>query len=258
MASGRTFFVGGNWKLNGSKTFVSDLIKGINNGLSALESIDVLVSPPALYLTQVRSLASPQLKVSAQNAWKDKKGAFTGENSSEQLMDSGINWVILGHSERRTIFGETSELVGEKTKVALETGLCVIFCVGETLDERKAGKTEPVVFSQLQPLKNLKQQDWQRIVIAYEPVWAIGTGVVATPEQAQETQLAIRRWLATHISNDISGTTRIIYGGSVNGKNCAELAMKPDIDGFLVGGASLKADEFLQICASGKSKRSKL
>jgi len=192
--------------------------------------------------------------VAAQNSWKEKKGAFTGETSPEQLADSGIGWVILGHSERRSIFGEGAELIGEKTLSAIGCGLSVIFCCGELLEERKSGKTQEVVFAQLKPLKGLKPQDWKRIVIAYEPVWAIGTGVVATPEQAQETQLAIRKWLADNISKEVAATTRIIYGGSVNGKNCQDLAKQPDIDGFLVGGASLKADEFLTICASGKAK----
>jgi len=133
-------------------------------------------------------------------------------------------------------------------------GLSVIFCCGELLEERKSDKTKQVVFAQLAPLKGIKPQDWQRVVIAYEPVWAIGTGVVATPEQAQETQQAIRKWLQENISRQVADATRIIYGGSVNGKNCLDLSKQPDIDGFLVGGASLKHDEFLQICASGKSK----
>jgi len=183
-----------------------------------------------------------------------KKGPFTGENSSEQLVDAGIQWVILGHSERRSIFSEGNELVGEKTKNALAVGLSVIFCCGELLEERKSGRTEEVVFAQLKPLQSIKPQDWQHVVIAYEPVWAIGTGVVATPEQAQETQKAIRQWLERNISKDMAVSTRIIYGGSVNAKNSQDLSKQPDIDGFLVGGASLKADEFLQICASGKSK----
>jgi len=250
----RKFFVGGNWKLNGSVAVVAELVNGINRGLPAVSTIDVLVAPPALYLQSVKATASPSLKIAAQNCWKDKKGAFTGENSPEQLVDSGIHWVILGHSERRSIFGESNEVVGEKTKTAIASGLFVIFCVGEVLEERKSGKTQQVVYSQLKPLQALKPQDWQHIVIAYEPVWAIGTGVVATPEQAQETQLAIRKWLADNISQEVAAKTRIIYGGSVNAKNSADLVNQPDIDGFLVGGASLKAEEFLQICASGKSK----
>jgi len=241
--------------MNGSVATVSELVNGINRGISAVSNAtDVLVAPPALYLQSVKATASPTLKIAAQNCWKEKKGAVTGENSPEQLIDSGIHWVILGHSERRSIFGESSELIGEKTKVALACGLSVIYCVGEVLEDRKSGKTEQVVYSQLKPIQALKPQDWQHIVIAYEPVWAIGTGVVATPEQAQETQLAIRKWIADNISKEVAASTRIIYGGSANGKNCGELAKQPDIDGFLVGGASLKADEFLQICASGKGK----
>jgi len=163
------------------------------------------------------------------------------------LADEDIPWVILGHSERRTIFREIDDEVGEKTQAALSNGIKVILCVGETLEEREAGKTLEIVERQLNAVAK-KEIDWSNIVIAYEPVWAIGTGKVATPEQAEEVHADIRKWLASAISEEAAKKTRIIYGGSVNGKNCTDLAAKPNIDGFLVGGASLKP-EFLDIIA---------
>uniref|UniRef100_A0A6B2LEZ1 Triosephosphate isomerase n=1 Tax=Arcella intermedia TaxID=1963864 RepID=A0A6B2LEZ1_9EUKA len=209
-------------------------------------------------MLRVLDAVSPGVLVAAQNAWKEPKGAYTGEVSVEQLRESGVRWVILGHSERRSIFAEGDALVGEKSLVAVRSGLSVVFCCGELLEERKGGTTLQVVIRQLSPLKGLKPEEWKKIVIAYEPVWAIGTGVVATPEQAQETHRQIRQWLADQVSPEVAQTTRIIYGGSVNGKNCLELARQPDIDGFLVGGASLKADEFITICLSGQQAKSNL
>jgi len=151
----------------------------------------------------------------------------------------------LGHSERRTIFKESAELVGLKATAAIAAGLSVIFCCGELLEEREASQTDAVVQSQLRPL--IGKVDWSKIVIAYEPVWAIGTGKVATPEQAQETQASIRNWIKESVSNEVAASVRIIYGGSVKPDNCKELAQQPDIDGFLVGGASLQADSFIAI-----------
>jgi len=245
----RQFFVGGNWKLNGTKESIKVLVDGLNAGKRPDKSrVELLVAPPVLYLPFVRENLSGDYHVSAQNCWKEKFGAFTGEISIEQLKDFGINWVILGHSERRNIFGESSELIGEKTRAALDAGLFVVFCCGELLAERESGKTEEVVYQQISVIKNIK--NWDSVVIAYEPVWAIGTGVVATPEQAQEVHVALRNWLATNVSHEVAGKTRIIYGGSVNAKNSTTLAQQPDIDGFLVGGASLKAAEFLEIAAA--------
>jgi triosephosphate isomerase len=177
--------------------------------------------------------------VAAQNVFDKPNGAFTGEISVEQLKDSNINWTILGHSERRTILGESDEVVSSKTKYATDNGVSVIWCCGESLEVREAGKTIEVVSGQLAALK-AKLSDWSRIVIAYEPIWAIGTGKVATTEQAQEVHAAIRAWLKKEVSDKVAEETRILYGGSVNEKNCSELAKQPDIDGFLVGGASLK------------------
>lgn len=161
------------------------------------------------------------------------------------LKDVGADWVIIGHSERRTIFGESDELVAEKTAFALAEGLKVIACIGETLQEREAGKTEEVVFRQMKAIA-AQVKDWTNVVVAYEPVWAIGTGKVATPQQAQDVHAALRKWLVDNVSADVSASLRIQYGGSVTAANCKELGSQPDIDGFLVGGASLKP-EFVQI-----------
>jgi triosephosphate isomerase (TIM) len=166
-------------------------------------------------------------------------GAFTGEICVDQLKDLGINWTILGHSERRVILQEDDAFVANKTKAALDGGLGVILCCGESLEQREAGKTIELVTSQLKAVAD-KVKDWSKIVIAYEPIWAIGTGKVATTEQAQEVHAAIREWLGKEVSAEAKENTRILYGGSVSEKNCQELAKQPDIDGFLVGGASLK------------------
>ncbi|CAO3637375.1 unnamed protein product [Cunninghamella blakesleeana] len=169
--------------------------------------------------------------------------------SPEQLKDLGIEWVILGHSERREYFKESDEFVGEKTAHALQAGVKVIACIGETLQERESGKTTEVVTRQLKGIAD-KINDWTNVVVAYEPVWAIGTGKVATPEQAEEVHDNLRKWLAGNVSQQVADATRIIYGGSVNDKNAADLATKPNIDGFLVGGASLKVDAFNTIVQS--------
>jgi len=192
------------------------------------------------------------VQLAAQNAYFKMSGAFTGEISPAQLIDAGIPYVILGHSERRTLFHETSELVAQKTRAALDASLKVILCIGETLDQRESGKTPQVCQDQLKAVVAvLKEEDWSKVVIAYEPVWAIGTGKVATSVQAQETQADIRSYLTKAISPAVAEATRIIYGGSVTAANCKELATQPDVDGFLVGGASLKP-EFVDIINAKK------
>ncbi|WFD28618.1 triose-phosphate isomerase [Malassezia nana] len=241
----RTFFVGGNWKMNGSIEQCKSLIQHLV-GAQLDSNVEVVIAPPALYLLSAQELIKGKdLALSAQNAYFKPSGAFTGEISVAQLKDANIPWVILGHSERRHIFGENNELVGQKTAAAVESGLSVILCVGETLEQREKGETNQVVLEQVQTgTKDVK--DWSKIVIAYEPVWAIGTGKVATAEQAQEVHAAIREWLGKNVNDETAKNTRIIYGGSVAAKNCKELATQPDIDGFLVGGASLKP-EFVDI-----------
>ncbi|CAD5216147.1 unnamed protein product [Bursaphelenchus xylophilus] len=242
--SGRKFFVGGNWKMNGDTKSIDGIVDFLNEGVND-DKVEVVVAPPAPYLAYVKSKLNPNVHVAAQNAYKEPKGAFTGEISPAMIKDLGLNYVILGHSERRHVFGESDALIADKTVHALENGLVVIFCIGEKLEEREAGKTKEVNFRQLQAIVD-KKVDWNKIVIAYEPVWAIGTGKTATPEQAQEVHDWIRNFLKEKVSEDVSKSTRIIYGGSVTAANAAELGQKPDIDGFLVGGASLKPD-FIKI-----------
>ncbi|XP_057438243.1 triosephosphate isomerase, chloroplastic [Lotus japonicus] len=253
MAGSGKFFVGGNWKCNGTKDSISKLVADLNS--AKLEpDVDVVVAPPFVYIDQVKNSITDRIEVSAQNSWVSKGGAFTGEISVEQLKDHGVKWVILGHSERRHIIGEKDEFIGKKAAYALTEGLGVIACIGELLEEREAGKTFDVCFQQLKAYADAVPS-WDNIVIAYEPVWAIGTGKVALPEQAQEVHAAIRDWLQKNVSAEVASKTRIIYGGSVNGGNSSELAKKEDIDGFLVGGASLKGPEFATIINSVTSKK---
>ncbi|XP_075680151.1 triose phosphate isomerase [Dermatophagoides pteronyssinus] len=241
---GRKFFVGGNWKMNGSRATNDDLIKILTN--TPLDpNTEVVVGVPSIYLADVRHKLSKSIGVAAQNCYKVAKGAFTGEISPAMIKDVGAEWVILGHSERRNVFGENDQLIGEKVEHALNEGLSVIACIGELFEEREAGKTTEVVFRQTQVIsKHVK--DWSKVVLAYEPVWAIGTGKTASPQQAQEVHQQLRQWFSTNISPQIAETIRIIYGGSVTASNAKELASQADVDGFLVGGASLKP-EFVQI-----------
>jgi len=237
---GRKFFVGGNFKMNGTiKT-----IKEIAHNLSTAKldpNTEIVVAPPSLYLLLAREHLDPAIQVAAQNVFDRPNGAFTGEISVEQLKDSGITWTLLGHSERRTILREEDEFIAKKTLTAVTGGIGVIFCCGESLEEREKGTTVEVVTKQLEAVnKAIEKDHWKQIVIAYEPIWAIGTGKVATTEQAQEVHAAIREWLAKSVSPEAAESTRIIYGGSVSDKNCGDLAKQSDIDGFLVGGASLK------------------
>jgi len=239
---GRKFFVGGNWKMNGNKQSSKELLASLN-GLSS--DVEVVVGAPTIYLDFVQQNKPSNVEVAAQNCYKVAKGAFTGEISPDMIKDVGVKWVILGHSERRNVFGEGDQLIGEKVGHALEQGLKVIACIGELQSERESGKTNEVVFRQMNAIK-AHVKDWNNVVIAYEPVWAIGTGLTATPAQAQEVHRDLRKWLTENVSADVANSVRIIYGGSVTGANCKELAKESDIDGFLVGGASLKP-EFVQI-----------
>ncbi|KDQ16852.1 hypothetical protein BOTBODRAFT_156838 [Botryobasidium botryosum FD-172 SS1] len=261
----RQFFVGGNFKMNGSLESISKIVTTLNEG-NITAPTEVVIAPPSLYLLSVKDKIRKEIAVSAQNSYIIASGAFTGEISPHQLKDAGIPWVIIGHSERRTLFGDTDKLVAQKTKTALDAGLSVILCIGETLEERESNKTIAVVEKQLAAVK-AEISDWKNVVIAYEPVWAIGTGKVATSAQAQEVHHALRGWLSKEIGQDVAQSTRIIYGGSVSAKNSKELgehlshvfqlvrmiAAQPDVDGFLVGGASLKP-EFIEIINAGSEK----
>jgi len=234
----RQFFVGGNFKMNGSVKSITDIINNLN-GAKLDSNVEVVIAPPALYLLLAREHLRKGIEVAAQNVYDKPNGAFTGEISVDQLKDSGITWTLIGHSERRVILQEDDAFVASKTKAAIDGGLGVILCIGESLEQREANKTIDVVTSQLNAVAG-RIQDWSKVVIAYEPIWAIGTGKVATTEQAQEVHASIRKWLASTVSQEASEKTRIIYGGSVSEKNSRDLAKQPDIDGFLVGGASLK------------------
>ncbi|KAK1270619.1 hypothetical protein QJS04_geneDACA021613 [Acorus gramineus] len=246
---GRKFFVGGNWKCNGTTGEVKKIVSTLNEAeVPSGDVVEVVVSPPFVFLPLVKSSLRPDFHVAAQNCWVKKGGAFTGEISAEMLVNLSIPWVILGHSERRLILSEANEFVADKVAYALAQGLKVIACVGETLEQRESGSTMEVVAAQTKAIAE-KVSKWSDVVLAYEPVWAIGTGKVATPAQAQEVHFELRKWLKENVSAEVAETTRIIYGGSVNGANCKVLATQPDVDGFLVGGASLKA-EFVDIIKS--------
>jgi len=227
--------------MNGTKSSIDEICSWLVAG-PLDPNTEVVVGVPGCYLQYVSDkLSSSPVSVAAQNCYKAEKGAFTGELSAAMIQDCGASWVIIGHSERRNVFNETDDLIGEKVGFAIKSGLKVIPCIGEKLEEREAGKTTEVVFRQLAAmLPNIS--DWSKVVLAYEPVWAIGTGKTATPEQAQEVHLAIRGWLEQNVNPEVASTTRILYGGSVTADNCKALAQCPDIDGSLVGGASLKKD----------------
>ena len=247
----RKTIVAGNWKMNASKESVNSLIEGILFGMSGVSS-EVIVCAPFPYLSQVENLISnSSLMLGAQNLNVNTKGAFTGEVSPDMIKDFGAQYVIVGHSERRSLYGESSTIVAEKTRAAIDAGLIPLFCVGESLKERESGNTEDVVAEQLEAVINLLGiEAFEGIIIAYEPVWAIGTGLTASPEQAQAVHLFIRGLLADS-SESIAQKTPILYGGSMNAGNAADLISCSDIDGGLIGGAALKAEDFLQICKAG-------
>jgi triosephosphate isomerase len=252
VASPRRPFFCGNWKLFGTLSESVALAVGVRDALAGGIAADVAVAPGFVALTTVaEKLRGSLVALAAQNCHVEPKGAFTGEVSPGQLVDAGCRYVILGHSERRQLFGETDAGVARKTRAALAAGLTPIVCVGETLAERDAGETLTRVGSQLRAaLAELAEADLTRTVVAYEPVWAIGTGRNATPAQAAEVHRYIRSQLAS-LSAPAAATIRILYGGSVKPDNCAALMSDPDVDGALVGGASLAADSFATIVKEG-------
>jgi triosephosphate isomerase len=240
--------IAGNWKMNAGNEAGLELAAAIARANST--RADLVVAPPFTLITQVvQQLTSSNVEVAAQNMHEKASGAYTGEISAEMLVAAGCKWVILGHSERRQYFGETDAQVAAKTIAAQSANLRPIVCVGETLAEREAGATLEVVRRQLDAVAKTLAGRPGFGVVAYEPVWAIGTGKVASPEQAQEVHAAIRAHLAS-VSTELSAVCRLLYGGSVKGDNAGALLGCPDIDGALVGGASLKAEEFLQIAAA--------
>ncbi|MAZ77537.1 MAG: triose-phosphate isomerase [Legionellaceae bacterium] len=244
----RKKFIGGNWKMNGDAVSAKHLVESLRVGLSSVES-DVVVFPPFVYLTQViDQLRDSRIKVGAQNQCEQAEGAFTGEVSAAMLNDIGCQYVVLGHSERRHIYGETDAQIAEKFVLAQDNHLVPVLCVGETLDEHEAGDTEKVVLKQLDAVITRSGiSKFDQCVLAYEPVWAIGTGKTATPEQAQAVHSILREHLSKQDAK-IADSLRIIYGGSVKAANARAIFAQPDVDGGLIGGASLKADEFIAIC----------
>jgi triosephosphate isomerase len=241
--------VAGNWKMNGSKAGVAELLSGIKAGMGDISKTEVAVCPPYVFLPMVESeLAGTAVRWGAQNLSTEKAGAFTGEVAASMLTDFGCTYAIVGHSERRTLYGEDDATVAKKFAVARAAGLKPILCVGETLEEREQGVTEQVVARQLDAVIELEGvAALADGVIAYEPVWAIGTGKTASPEQAQDVHAFIRGRVAEK-SAEVAAGVRILYGGSMKPDNAVELMAKPDIDGGLIGGAALKASDFLGIC----------
>ena len=239
-------FIAGNWKMNTTVNEAAELVKEMRQGLDAIAGVEKAVCPPFISLEAVRKIIEgSSIKLGAQNLYFEEKGAYTGEISPLMLADT-CEFVIIGHSERRQYFGETGKVVNKKIQAALRVGLKPILCVGEKLEENEAGRTEKVIVEQLRSsLSGIGAVD--DLIIAYEPIWAIGTGRAATSKQANETISFIRHNVAKLYDEDIAQRMRILYGGSVNAANAAEFLSQPEIDGALVGGASLKASEFISI-----------
>ena len=250
----RQKLVAGNWKLNGSKASIESLMGGILAGLEGMDNVAVAVCPPYVYIPMTQTLvAGSRIGLGSQDIADQDAGAFTGEVSGAMLKEFGCDYAIVGHSERRAIYGEQDADTARKFAAARKHGLKPILCVGETLEEREAGITEAVVARQLDAVIALEGVEALTDgVIAYEPVWAIGTGKTASPEQAQQVHAVLRAQLAA--ASDKAARIRLLYGGSMNAANAAELLAQPDIDGGLVGGASLKAADFLQIVAAAQSR----
>lgn len=239
-------FIAGNWKMNTDSASAVALAAGLAKELEKVQTVDVAVCPPFVYLQSVAAaLSASNIALGAQDVYFEGNGAFTGEISTAMLKDCCCNYVIIGHSERRHVLGETDAMINKKIKAAIAGGLLPIFCVGELLAERDAGTTMQVVEKQVRlGLEGLCKERVAAVTIAYEPVWAIGTGRTATPEQAQDVHAAIRALIEKLYDKSVASAMRIQYGGSANPGNTAELMAKPDVDGLLVGGASLKVDSF--------------
>jgi triosephosphate isomerase len=243
----RKNIVAGNWKMNKTLQEGIELAKELNSILSSDKpNCDVVIATPFIHLTEVSKIVDKNIiGVSAQNCADKASGAYTGEVSAAMVKSTGADYVILGHSERRAYYGETDEILKEKVNLALENDLTPIFCIGEVLEEREAEKHFEVVKSQIEKgLFHLSTDEFSKIVLAYEPVWAIGTGKTATPDQAQEMHAFIRKTLAEKYGEEVADNTSILYGGSCKPSNAKELFVNPDVDGGLIGGASLKAEDF--------------
>lgn len=249
----RRLFIAGNWKMNTSFESGVALAKGLAETIGSVEAVDLGVAPPFVYLPAVReALAGGNIALMAQNMCGEDDGAFTGDISGAMLKDVGVRAVILGHSERRHVFGESDEMISRKVVKAVSDALDVVLCVGELLDERQSDRTTEVVNRQVKiGLEGVSKADMATVTIAYEPVWAIGTGVTATPDQAQEVHAMIRELVGGLYDAAVAEALRIQYGGSVKPSNASDLLKQPDVDGALVGGASLKVDDFSAIVAAG-------
>jgi len=251
-------FIAGNWKMNTNNRSSSALAEGIVNGLKQFDAdgLDVAICPPFVYLKQVaKAVSASHVALGAQDVYYQTDGAFTGEISCRMLKELGCTYVIIGHSERRHVIGETDELINRKLTAAINNGLLPIFCVGELLEERQADKTEEVVTAQIKKgLAGLGEEKASAITIAYEPVWAIGTGKTATTEQAEQAHQMIRAFIAQMYGPEFAEEIRIQYGGSVKPTNASELMAEEDVDGLLVGGASLKEDDFTAIIKASLRK----
>lgn len=241
--------IAGNWKMNGSSASVKELIAGIKAGMASVNKAAVVVCPPALYIPQVMAdIKGSKIQCGSQNICDQDKGAFTGELAGSMLKDLGCEFAIIGHSERRSLYGESDELIAKRFAAARRAGIKPIFCIGETLAEREKGITNEVCARQIDAVIALEGvKALADGVLAYEPVWAIGTGKTASPQQAQEVHAFIRGKIAK-LDKAVAEKLQILYGGSMNAANAAELLAQPDIDGGLIGGASLKAEDFLAIC----------
>jgi triosephosphate isomerase (TIM) len=245
-------FVGGNWKMNTNRTTGADLARGVTDGVLRLDGVDVAVFPPLPYLLTVRAILRDRgssIRLGSQDVYNQPDGAFTGEVSNAMLKDCGVQTVLCGHSERRHVLGEKDELINRKTKSALEAGLEAILCVGETLDERLNGHQDIITQRQVRTgLADIPGSHLDRLIVAYEPVWAIGTGKTATPDDAQAAHREIRAQLGRQYGAELAQRVRIIYGGSLKPDIAAPIFAQPDVDGGLVGGASLNAADFVAIC----------
>ena len=252
--SDRRNFIAGNWKMNLNRADSVALAGGVAEKVGANSEVEVAVCPPACYLEAVAAACQGSaVGVGGQNMYHEPEGAFTGEISGPMLLDLGCQYVILGHSERRQYFGETDESINIKLKAALSLGLIPIVCVGETLEQREAEQTKSVIQTQFTgSFAGISEQNMAKTVIAYEPVWAIGTGKTASPEQAEEVHSDLRKMIENQYTSQIAQQVRIQYGGSVKPGNAAELLSQPNIDGALVGGASLKVDDFIAIVDAAK------
>ena len=248
----RKKIVAGNWKLNTTLAEANSLVNEIIEKSGNVKSAQLIVCPPFPWIVPVHQLIrNTSLSVGAQNCASEEKGAFTGEVSATMLVSAGARYVILGHSERRALYGETDLIINQKVKLAIHAGLTVIFCCGESMQQRNDGSFKEVISNQLfEGLDGITEEQMNQVIVAYEPVWAIGTGLTATPDQAQEVHTFIREQVRTNFDENRADSTSIIYGGSCNAGNAASLFSMPDIDGGLIGGASLKADDFIAIASA--------